>query len=95
MRPAGAIFALLVASARAVESAELALTGATIYPESHGPSISENPARRFGFAGRKGRLEAGMDADVTVLKADPARHVTAFSKIRYMIREGRLIYSAR
>ncbi len=32
--------------------------------------LAENPARRFGFGDRKGRIEAGMDADFTVV--DPA-----------------------
>jgi imidazolonepropionase-like amidohydrolase len=33
-----------------------------------------------------------MDADLVVLDADPARDVTAFSKVHQVIRGGKLIY---
>jgi len=34
-----------------------------------------------------------MDADLVVLSADPARDVTAFSKVRYTLRAGKVIYT--
>jgi imidazolonepropionase-like amidohydrolase len=52
------------------------------------------PAQRFGFAKQKGRLAQGMDADIVVLKADPAKDVTAFAKVRMTIRRGRTLYDA-
>ncbi|MGD0128095.1 MAG: amidohydrolase family protein [Terriglobia bacterium] len=58
-------------------------------------SLTTNPARRFGYAGRDGRIAKGMDADLAVLGADPARDVTAFSNVRYTIRGGKVIFSKR
>ena len=57
-------------------------------------SLTTNPAERFGFANRTGRIAKGMNADLVVLDADPSSDVTAFSKVRRVIRNGALIYSA-
>jgi len=57
-------------------------------------SLTTNPARRFGFAARSGRIANKMEADLVVLGADPAQDPTAFSKVRYTIRAGKIIYSA-
>lgn len=54
-------------------------------------SLTTNPANRFGYR-RSGRLARGMDADITVLEADPALDARAFSKVRFTIRGGRVIY---
>lgn len=58
-------------------------------------SLTTNPAERFGYANRSGRIAKGMDADLVVLDGDPAQDVTAFAKVRNVIREGKLIYSAQ
>jgi imidazolonepropionase-like amidohydrolase len=58
-------------------------------------SLTTNPAERFGNSRRSGRIAKGMDADLLVLDGDPARDITAFSKVHQVIRSGRLIYSAR
>jgi len=55
-------------------------------------SLTTNPARRFGYGGRKGRIAKGMEADLVVLGADPAEDATAFCKVRYAIRGGKIIY---
>jgi imidazolonepropionase-like amidohydrolase len=55
-------------------------------------SLTTNPAARYGFSGRSGRVANGMDADLVVLGADPAQDVTAFSKVRYIIRGGTVIW---
>jgi imidazolonepropionase-like amidohydrolase len=57
-------------------------------------SLTTSPARRFGYADRKGRIAAGLDADLVVLFADPARNATAFADVRYTIRDGKVIYRA-
>ena len=49
-------------------------------------SLTVNPAARFGESSRRGRLAAGMDADVTVLGGDPAADVRAFADVRHVIR---------
>jgi imidazolonepropionase-like amidohydrolase len=58
-------------------------------------SLTTNPASRFGYANRSGRIATGMDADLVVLDGDPAKDVTAFSKVCRVIRTGKLIYLAR
>jgi len=58
-------------------------------------SLTTNPARRFGYSDHKGRIAKGMEADLVVLRADPARDATAFAKVRYTIRSGKVIYSEK
>ncbi|HZV60179.1 MAG TPA: S41 family peptidase, partial [Candidatus Eremiobacteraceae bacterium] len=58
-------------------------------------SLTTEPARRFGYSAHSGRVAKGMNADLVVLVADPAHDVTAFSKVRYTLRSGRIIYSQR
>jgi imidazolonepropionase-like amidohydrolase len=58
-------------------------------------SLTTNPAARFGYASHSGRIAKGMDADLVVLDGDPAKDVTAFSKVHGVIRNGQMIYSVR
>ena len=58
-------------------------------------ALTTNPAQRFGFARRSGRVAKGMEADLVVLDGDPAKDLTALSRVRYTIRGGRVIYAAR
>jgi imidazolonepropionase-like amidohydrolase len=57
-------------------------------------SLTTNPAERFGYASHSGRIAKGMDGDLVVLAGDPARDVTAFSRVRYTIRNGKVILDA-
>ncbi|HVT40990.1 MAG TPA: amidohydrolase family protein [Gemmatimonadaceae bacterium] len=57
-------------------------------------SLTTNPAARFGFALTKGRIAKNFDADLVVLGADPEKDVTAFARVRYTIRDGKVIYRA-
>jgi len=57
-------------------------------------SLTTAPASRFGFAVHKGRIATGMDADLVVLDADPAKDPTAFARVRDTIRAGRVIWGA-
>lgn len=57
-------------------------------------SLTTNPARRFGYPMHSGRIAKGFDADLVVLSADPAQNTAAFSKVRYTIRNGKIIYAA-
>lgn len=57
-------------------------------------SLTTAPAEKFGEAKRRGRLAIGMDADLVVLAADPAKDVKAFSNVRYTIRAGHIICRA-
>jgi imidazolonepropionase-like amidohydrolase len=58
-------------------------------------SLTTNPAQRFGYSDHSGRIAKGMDGDLVVLSADPAQDARAFSKVRYTIREGKVIYSSK
>ena len=59
-------------------------------------SLTTQPSARFGQGKRKGRIAVGMDADLVVLTADPARDVDAFAKVDMTIRAGKIIHrSAR
>jgi imidazolonepropionase-like amidohydrolase len=55
-------------------------------------SLTIAPAERFGYAAHKGRIAAGMDADLVLLNADPAKDPTAFAQVRDTIRAGRVIW---
>jgi imidazolonepropionase-like amidohydrolase len=55
-------------------------------------SLTTAPAQRFGFAAHKGRIAPGMDADIVLLNADPARDPTAFARVRDTLRAGRVIW---
>jgi imidazolonepropionase-like amidohydrolase len=54
-------------------------------------SLTTNPAQYFKAA-KKGKIEAGFDADLVVLEADPLADVRNLAKVAYTIRAGRIIY---
>lgn len=54
-------------------------------------SLTTNPAGYFG-AGRKGRVETGLDADLVVLDGDPLADVRNLAAVAYTVRAGRIIY---
>ncbi len=54
--------------------------------------LTTTPAERFGLNKRTGRIVAGMDADIVLLKADPAVTIQAFDKVAYTILGGKVIY---
>ena len=58
-------------------------------------SLTTNPAQKFGDSDRTGRIAKGMQADLVILSADPSQDVTAYSKVRYTIRHGRVLYQER
>jgi imidazolonepropionase-like amidohydrolase len=55
-------------------------------------SLTTNPARKFRCSEHSGRIAKGMDGDLVVLGADPSENVSAFSKVRFTIRAGKVIY---
>jgi len=58
-------------------------------------SLTTNPARKFGDSGHTGRIAKGMNADLAILSADPAQDATAYSKVRYTIRNGKVMFHER
>jgi imidazolonepropionase-like amidohydrolase len=57
-------------------------------------SLTTTPALRWQEQARRGRLAAGMQADIVVLNSDPMQAAKSFADIRCVIRAGELIYSA-
>jgi imidazolonepropionase-like amidohydrolase len=55
-------------------------------------SLTTEPAQRFGQAEHVGRVAAGMQADLTVLRRDPAQDIRALTDVRYTVRKGKIIY---
>ena len=58
-------------------------------------SLTTTPAVRWKEQARRGRLAAGMDADIVVLDADPAAAPGNFARVRCAIRSGEVIYPRR
>jgi imidazolonepropionase-like amidohydrolase len=57
-------------------------------------ALTTSPAERFGYASHSGHIANGMDADLVVLDADPAKDISAFSRVIFTIRQGKIIYRA-
>lgn len=57
-------------------------------------SLTTTPAAAWGEGDRRGRLAAGMAADIVVLDADPADDPRNFAKVRCAFRGGELVYRA-
>jgi len=53
--------------------------------------LTTAPVKRFGLK-NEGRVEPGYRGDLTILSADPTQRLTAFTKVSYAIRGGRVIY---
>jgi imidazolonepropionase-like amidohydrolase len=54
-------------------------------------SLTTNPAAYFKAA-KKGKVEAGFDADLVILDGDPVADVRNLAKVVYTIRAGQVIY---
>ena len=70
-----------------------ALTQCGLEPMEILAMLTTNPAARFGLQGQRGELKTGQAADIVLLDGDPSQDVSAFSKVRYTIRNGRVLYS--
>jgi len=56
--------------------------------------LTTAPVELFGLK-NEGRVAPGFRGDLTILSADPsARGMTAFTEVRYVIREGRVIFDS-
>ncbi|MGH8085384.1 MAG: amidohydrolase family protein [Lysobacter sp.] len=57
-------------------------------------ALTTSPASRLPGGGKRGRVEAGMIADLVLLEADPAEDPGAWTRVRYVFRDGRRIFDA-
>jgi imidazolonepropionase-like amidohydrolase len=54
--------------------------------------LTTNPAARMGVSSSKGTVTAGKLGDLTILGADPADELTNFSRVRMVMRSGRIVW---
>ncbi len=71
-----------------------AMSRAGLTPMQILASLTTAPADRFNESDNRGRLAAGMQADLVVLSADPANDTVNFAKVHYTVRGGRVVYFA-
>ena len=57
-------------------------------------SLTTAPAERFGESKQLGRIAAGLQADLVVLKDDPSKNIRALAAVQYTLRAGKIIYRA-
>lgn len=57
-------------------------------------SLTTVPAEQFGVAKERGRVAAGLRADLAVLHGDPSDNIFALTSLRYTLRDGKVIYRA-
>ena len=57
-------------------------------------SLTTAPAARFGSKTNSGQLSVGAEADLVVLKGDPAEDIKALTRVQSTIRAGKVIYQA-
>jgi imidazolonepropionase-like amidohydrolase len=54
--------------------------------------LTTNPASRMGASNSKGTITPGKLADLTILDADPADTLANFSRVRAVVRSGRVVW---
>jgi imidazolonepropionase-like amidohydrolase len=57
-------------------------------------ALTTAPAERFGKSGQLGKVAAGLQADLVVLKGEPAENLQALADVLYTLRDGKIIYRA-
>ena len=60
-----------------------------------GRTVTTAPAARFGQSERKGSVAPGKQGDFVVLEGDPRAEIRALARVRYTIREGKLIWNRK
>jgi imidazolonepropionase-like amidohydrolase len=59
-------------------------------------ALTTAPATRFvPSAKHLARVEVGAQADLVVVEGDPAQDIGALARVRYAVRQGRVLYSAK
>ena len=73
-------------------SGEYRLMASALEPMQILASLTTAPAARWKESDKRGRVAAGLAADLVVLEADPGADTANFAKVRCTIRGGRLSY---
>ena len=73
---------------------EVLVSGARLTPMQALVAATRNAARAIGVDSSRGTLETGKAADIVLLGANPAEDVTNTRKIRYVIKDGRIVFDA-
>jgi imidazolonepropionase-like amidohydrolase len=55
-------------------------------------ALTTAPAGRFNESNQLGRIAAGLQADLVVLKDDPSKNLRALTAVQYTLRGGKIIY---
>jgi imidazolonepropionase-like amidohydrolase len=55
-------------------------------------ALTTAPADRFGKSKQAGRITAGFQADLVVLKNDPSKDIRALTDVQYTLRDGKIIF---
>jgi imidazolonepropionase-like amidohydrolase len=71
------------------------LARAGLTPRQILASLTTAPAERFGASKDLGRIATGMLADLTILRGEITAAASAFSRVAYTVRDGRVIYRDR
>jgi imidazolonepropionase-like amidohydrolase len=59
-------------------------------------ALTTAPAARFVPSVKHlARVEVGAQADLVVVEGDPAQDIGALAQVRYAVRQGRVLYSAK
>jgi imidazolonepropionase-like amidohydrolase len=58
-------------------------------------SLTTAPAGRFGKATESGRVAAGFQADLAVLKNDPAKDIHALADVKYTLCNGNIVWKTK
>lgn len=57
-------------------------------------ALTTSPASRLPGGDKRGRVEAGMKADLVVIDGDPAQDPEAWTRVRYVLRDGQKLFDA-
>jgi len=74
---------------------ETLVSGAGLTPMQALVSATRNAAHAIGVEQERGTIEAGKVADIVLLEANPAEDIRNTSKIRMVIKQGRLVFDSK
>ena len=73
---------------------EVLVSGAQLTPMQALLAATRNAARAIGVDSARGTIDPGKAADIVLLSANPAQDVSNTRKIRYVIKDGRIVFDA-